>query len=268
VPDREVRNRLITMEDRVWHIRNDLTKVRSKDVLNGIIKDDKANYQVAESELAEDLQLLDDAIALYIEPLQEAYRRIDEWKGKASLQASIAMAESILNYVLLARHSVLLGYYPEARDLLRGCYERTTRCYLFFIDEGQANKFLAGKRISQVEVDRKLNALESQGQGKTLYEELRSYYGAISQDIHPNLHSFQARYGDVNLKEEVGLKPILGGIMSPALGRVVILRVLQCVLSALKIIGAIFREQSGAWEREYKRIVTRQKEILSKLSSA
>jgi len=255
------------MEDRVWHIRNDLTKVSSKDALDGIVKDDKANYHVAESALAEDIQLLDDAIALYIEPLQEAYRRIDEWKGKTSLQASIAMAESILNYVLLARHSILLGYYPEARDLLRGCYERTTRCYLFFIDEGQANRFLGGKKISQEEVDRKLNALWSQGKDKTFYEELRSYYRALSQDIHPNLRSFQARYGDVNLKEEVGLKPILGGIMSPALGRVVILRLLQCVLSALKIIGVIFKEQSGTWEKEYKRIVTLRNEILSKLSS-
>lgn len=256
------------MEEKIWHLTDDFNKLPARDVLKNILRDDRKNYDKAESELGEDIKLLDDAIILYIEPLQEAYRRVDEWKSKATVRASIAMVESTLNYILLARHGILLGYYPEARDLLRNCYERTSRCYLFFVDERQAKRFLSGKRISQPEVDEKLSKLEKQEKVQELYRGLRKYYSFLSEAIHPNLKSFEARYGKPNLKERVGLEPVFGGLLSSVRGRIVVLRVLQSVLSTLRILGYIVAEQSGAWNKDYERIKSASDRLLEQLTDS
>lgn len=255
------------MKDKIWHIRNDFLESKPRDILKGILNDDKANYAKAESELGEFIELLDDAMTLYLESLQGAYRHLDEWKSKASLQASVAMAVATLNYILLARHGILLGYYPEVRDLLRSCYERTTRCYLFFVDEKEAKRFLAGKQIRQPEVDKKLSKLESSNKREELLKSLREYYGVISDVIHPNLKSFEGRYGEPKLRERVGLEPVFGGLMSSTTGRIVIIRILQSVLSALRILGVILVEQSGKWEEDYKRISARHKELLAQFTN-
>jgi len=143
------------MDDKIWHISSGFVKFKPQDVLKSILNDDKANNDKAQSELGKEIELLDTAIALYIELLQAAYRRIDEWKNVASFRAAIAMAGSALNYILLARHGILLGYYPEARDLLRGCYERITCCSVFFVDEKEARRFLSGEKISPSDVRKK-----------------------------------------------------------------------------------------------------------------
>ena len=148
------------MATEIWHLADDFTKLPARDVLDNVLRDDRKNSERAESELAADIRLLDDAIVLYVEALQAAYRLTDKWKDNSCNQAATAMLASALNYILLARHGILLGYYPEAHDLLRSCYERISRCYLFFYSKRFANRFLAGKKIAQCEVDEELSRLE------------------------------------------------------------------------------------------------------------
>jgi len=148
------------MEEKIWYLTDDFIKLPAGAVLKNILRNDKKNYDRAESELDEDIKVLDDAITLYVESLQAAYRQIDKWKVNDSNRAAIAMMISTLNYILLARHGILLGYYPEVCDLLRSCYERISRCYLFFFDGETARRFLEGKQIWQNEVNQKLSKLE------------------------------------------------------------------------------------------------------------
>ncbi len=246
------------MGNEIWHLADDFTKLPARDVLKNILRDDRKNYERAELELAEDIKLLDDAIVLYMEALQAAYRLIDKWKDNSSNRAVIAMLTSALNYVLLARHGILLGYYPEVRDLLRSCYERISRCYLFFYSKKFANSFLSGEKIRQYEVNKEISRLEKEpGKEKELFKSLIQYYGFLSEVIHPNLKSSEARYGEKALGERVGLEYLFGGFMSAELGHATVIRILQTVLSALRILGVILPEESGGWEKEYQQISRR-----------
>jgi hypothetical protein len=234
--------------------------------LKNILRDDRNNYERAELELGEDIRLLDDAVTLYMGSLQAAYRLVDKWESNVSNRAAMAMLVSTLNYVLLARHGILLGYYPEVQDLLRSCYERISRCYLFFHSEKFSSKFLSGKQVKQVKVDEELSKLEK-GKDKrgALFEGLRKYYGFMSDVAHPNLKSFAARYGDKDLGERVGLEYVFGGLMGSKLGHVVIIRILQTVLSALRILGVIVHDESGGWDAEYQKISKKCDEMVDRL---
>ena len=255
------------MEEKIWHLTDDFNKLPARDVLKNILRDDRKNYDRAESELGEDIKLLDDAIILYMESFQAAYRLVDKWKGNVSNRAAMAMLVSTLNYVLLARHGVLLGYYPEVQDLLRSCYERISRCYLLFHDEKFARIFLSGKQISQSTVDKELSKIEQNTSRRDeLYESLRKYYGFMSDVAHPNLKSFEARYGRERLSERVGLVYVFGGLMGLKLGHAVIIRLLQTVLSALRILGIIVHDESGSWDREYQQISKRCEEMVDNLA--
>jgi hypothetical protein len=66
------------MVNEAWYFNDDFNKLPAKDVLRGILRDDKKNYDKAEVELGEEIMLLDNAIILYIESLQAAYHLIDE----------------------------------------------------------------------------------------------------------------------------------------------------------------------------------------------
>ena len=254
------------MGNEIWHLTDDFSKLPARDVLKNILRDDRRNYDRAGLELGEDIKLLDDAIILYIESLQAAYRLVDKWKSNVSNRAAMAMIESTLNYVLLARHGILLGYYPEVQDLLRSCYERITRCYLFFHSGKFANRFLAGKQITQSVVHEELSKLEKDKDNrKVLFKGFRKYYGFMSDVAHPNLKSFAARLGNKDLGERVGLGHVFGGLMGSKLGHVAIIRIIQTVLSALRILGVIVHDESGGWDAEYQEITKKCDEMVDKL---
>ncbi len=243
------------MESEIWHVTDDFSKLPATDALKNILRDDGKNYDRAKSELSEDIELLSKAIVLYIESLQAAHNVIDKWKDNNSNRAAIAMLVSALNYILLARHGIMLGYYPEVQDLLRSCYERITRSYLFFHSERFADRFLSGKQIKAYEVDDELSRLEEDpDKREELFIGLRKYYGSMSDVTHPNLKSFEARYGEEGLGERVGLQYLVGGFISTSLGHVTLIRITQTVLSALRILGIIIHEESGRWDEEYQQI--------------
>jgi hypothetical protein len=246
------------MGNEIWHFTNNFTKLSAEEVLKNLLGDDRGNYDRAMLELSEDIKLLDSAITLYIESLQAAYMLIDEWKNNHSNRAAIAMLISTLNYILLARHGILMGYYPEIRDLLRSCYERISRSYLFFYSEKFAIKFLAGEEIKQSDVDKELSKLEKDPDKRSaLFTDLREYYKFMAGVAHPNLKSFDARCGGEKLGERVGIEYVFGGVMSAERGHVTIIRILQTALSALRILGVILPEQSGSWDKKYQQISAR-----------
>lgn len=243
------------MENEIWHLNDGFNKLPATDALKNILRDDRKNYDRAESELSEDIELLSKALVLYIEAIQAAYNNIDKWKGNDSNRAAVAMMVSTLNYILLARHGVLMGYYPEVRDLLRSCFERISSCYLFFHDGEYARRFLSGEKIWPRKIREELSKLEQDSdKSKELRDSLDKYYAFLSEVVHPNLKSFEARHGEKNLGERVGLQYLLGGIMSTGYGHVVILRITQIALSALRILGVILPEESGNWDKEYQQI--------------
>ncbi|MFC1904985.1 hypothetical protein ACFLXT_04415, partial [Chloroflexota bacterium] len=229
-----------------------------KGALEQLIKEDEANYDRAKGELACTIDVLDRAIALYIEALQGAYKALDDWKAKPNFKAAMAMAGSALNYILLARHGILLGYYPEARDLLRGCHERITRCYLFYSDDEATAKFFAGEQISQVEVDGKLAKLLAGGGDKQdVYNKLTASYRSSSEVVHPNIESLVLRTlfpEGVDFQEHVGIDTTYGGVMSSKFGETVVLSILSSVRFALKVIGVVAEEGSGKWKDDVDRV--------------
>jgi len=256
------------MVNEVWHLTDDFLKLPVGDVLKNILRDDRKNYDRAESELGEDIKFLDDAIFLYAEVLQAAFHLVDKWKSKDSNRAAMAMLISTLNYILLARHGILLGYYPEVRDLLRSCYERISRCHLFFYDGEMARRFLSGGQIKQYIVDEELSKLEKDPNKRDeIYKGLRRYYRVMSGAAHPNLKSFEARYGHKDLGKRVGLEFVFGGVMSQQLGQVYITRLIQTLLSALRILGVMFPEESGGWDKKHQQIRRRCDEIVDKFSA-
>lgn len=250
-------------EDRIWHIDNAFSKLPSREALERILADDLANYDKAQSDLREEIQLLDDGIALYVESIQAAYKEKDQWIEKPALRAAIGMAVTALNYILLARHSILLGYYPEARGLLRSCHEAITRCYLFSVDDSEAKRFLSGEEIWQKDVDTKLGKIFQEENGDRIRKELRIYYGDQSKDAHPNIESLRARVLDPTF----GVPHVIGGFLSTSLGRAVVAVLIKSVVSALHILSAIVREQTGKWGEDYAKVKAGLSQLLGKLQS-
>lgn len=244
------------MKDNFWHVRSDFLTSEPRDVVRGIINDDKKNYSRAESELSKEVALLDEALTLLVASLQGGYRNAQEWKDNVSVKAATAMANSTLNYLLLARHAVLFGYSPEVRDLLRSCHERITRCYLFYADKDEAQKFLSGQEIPQRDVDKKLATILKVDDA--LRKMMRDSYHFQSSVVHPNLESLSARTvgpESEKLNERIVEYPLFGGLLSADIGKLSVYTVIQMTLFTLKVIKVMFVETSGVYDNEYARIL-------------
>lgn len=253
--------------NKIWHIRGSLLSVSSKEVLSSLISDDKKNYEKIEKEFNDDLKILDDALTLYIKSMQGAYSVQETWRNQSKFEAPIIMFSSVLNFLLLIRHSILLGYFPETPTLFRSCNERITRGYLFWQNEDEAKKYLYGEKIEQKEVDERLSTVLAQrsSEEKEIYSALRGLYGHESKMSHPNLESFKLRYGDLaddKLKESIINTTIWGGLLSDDLIKPVIYSALQITLRAISILRLIFVDSSGSYEKEYTVILDKYKGYL------
>jgi len=243
----------------LWNVSGSILSRPAREVLSLLVADDKKNYEKIEREFGDDLKLLDDALALYIESIQGAYRVQEKWRNKPSAEAPIILFSSVLNILLLIRHSILLGYFPETPTLFRNCHERITRGYLFWLNESEAKDYLSGKKLSQIDIDKRLSAaLEPRDdKEKEIYSELRKTYRHESELSHPNLSSFKLRYGDseiTTLKEKVISSPVWGGILFDELVKPVVYSAIQITIRAISIIKLIFVESSGSYEKEFEEI--------------
>lgn len=252
-------------ESKTWHMRNDFEKIPPQIAFKRIDEDDRANYKTAFSELSNELDLLQRAITLFIEIIQGAYRVKGKWIDDISIRASISMANEVLNYVLFIRHSILLGYLPEAYTLFRSCYERTTRCFLFLCRKDQAERFFDGKQIKQEKVDRILRDLESEEKAHVLYDSLRERYTRMSKHSHPNIESLTLRYGEEDIKQRAGKDIMVGGINSTKFGKAAVSLLLQSIILILMILKSKFEEESGKFEKDFKVIIAETTRLVGSL---
>ncbi len=256
----------------IWHMSGSLLSRSAKEVLSALISDDKKNYEKADQQFGDDLKLLDDSLVLCIKTIQGAYSVQQKWRNKSTFEAPIIMFSSVLNYLLLIRHSILLGYFPETPMLFRSCHERITRGYLFWLNESEADRYLSGKKRKQEEIDNKLSlALASRSsEEKEIYCKLRRVYSHESEMSHPNLSSLKMRYGDLEaekLKDKAIDYPIWGGILSDVLVRPIVYSALQITLYAVSIIKLIFVESSGSYEADYKAIYDKYTDYIQSIKS-
>jgi hypothetical protein len=248
------------MESGFWHMKHDFLNTSPRDIVRGIIEDDKNNYARAKAEFSEEIKLLDDALALFVMSLQGGYRIQTAWENNISVKASVVMANAMLNQLFLARHAVMLGYFAECHDLLRSFHERVNCCAVFFNDEDEAKHFFDGAEIWPRDVRKKLSSFLAEGNDvkrDEILKILKDSYNRESKIVHPNLESLRDRTGGPkteDLKDRVVKYPFWGGMLSYDLGKPIIFIIIQATLLALKIIGVIFEENSGVWKKEFSRI--------------
>ena len=247
------------MQEPIGNVGSDFIRLKSRDVLKQLLKRDEGNYGAARSKLNQHMRVLDDAVALFITRLQEAYRSADAWRANAPVQLSIAMAASTLNCVLLTRHGILLGYYPEVRDLFRGCFERVTRCVLFHMDGDEAHRFLAGVAIQQSHVDDRLTPLLSRvDAGETgAARDFRGLYRFLHDVVQSSLGTTELGTGDSGLARLVGrpeMESLFGGVLSAENGKAHIAVLTLIVLFALSALRIVLGEGPSDWVAELDRV--------------
>ena len=140
------------VKHKYWSGASEFINADAKRLLTDIINYDDNNRKEISIKCQEALNLLDKAIAIFIAVLQKLYENKNIWENALNSRAAVAMANSALNYHLLARHTVMLGYAYETEPLFRACFERMTRCAVFQLDEKLANRFWSDKEIKQSEI--------------------------------------------------------------------------------------------------------------------
>jgi hypothetical protein len=255
----------------ISHPKGTLPAYHGKDLISDIFSRDKQNYENAEHDYQEDIALLDDALGLYVSILKGAYTVKDRWQRQAAYEAPIILLSSVLNTLVLLRYSILAGYYSEISALFKNCYEGTTRSFLFWIDETEAEKFLSGEILPQKEVDKKLSALgePTEKVKKAAYIAQRKEYENVVTMAYPGLAGFKFRYGDLEpgeLREKIIGSPISGGPVSGEALKTLIDKALQSTLFAVSVIKSIFVDSSGSYENEYRQIMKRYGERTKQLS--
>jgi hypothetical protein len=239
-----------------WHGKGKFEKETPSEILATISRSD--NYYVAHLSFRAErlLKSLDASIAFFIELLQFAYKSRNGWQENPQIKAGIAMANGTLNYFLLARHSVILGYGSEAQMLYRGCFERMTRAVVFQIDESLSKRFWKGKQISQSEINNKISRYLEGKNEKAMFDQIyKSYkntWKMLSDLSHPNLITLGFRslvvegtFANVSLGIDIGL----GGMPDETIisGIIGLMMHLSFSLSLMRILVSEFL---GKWNKK------------------
>jgi hypothetical protein len=221
-----------------------------------------------------------------IELIQGLYKVRAEWVDDAKLRGTVAVSVSAFNTLMLARHAVLQGYYPEAQGILRDSYEKVTRAWLFRFDDKSVEIFWGGGRLNQVDVDKRIansydGPIESSAD-KEIYEMLRQKYKNMSARSHANLGALAWRTPNLDpekykedpitaLGDSVGKDLILGGLLSKDTGRALLSDVTLEAQLALKVLITVAKDQDGYWKEQYASVsntITAEQEELNKIYGA
>jgi hypothetical protein len=238
------------------HGKGKFEKESPFDLLATIIRSD--NYQVMHLSFRAEslLKSLDASIAFYIELLQVAYKNRINWQGDPQIKAGIAMANTTLNHLLIARHAVILGYGAEAQMLYRGCFERMTSAVVFQIDAKLAKLFWSGKQINQFEINDAISLyLESKhekGTFKQIYESYKQNWKMLSELSHPNLETVMFRILSIegrSIDESIGIDIGLGGMTNESVISGIIGLMTQITFS-LSLMRIFVSEFLGKWNKK------------------
>jgi len=225
-------------------------------VLSAFWQDDEFNRQGSLATFKDELALVDEGLALYIEAIQGAFREIAKWQGDVQLRASISMFIHALNMFLASRHLLTHGYLAEARLLTRSIHESLSQALVFAMDKTFAKRFYDGKEIRPKEIRCRLSkALADQETREAeIYKEFRDLYRRLSAGAHPTLNSFSLRTaahkpGISGLAKAVPEGVLMGGLLEDEFGRVAWLALARNITSGLASVRQVLKESTGGWDR-------------------
>lgn len=220
------------------------------------------------------MNVLDKAIALFISVLQKLYENKSRWEGATNSRAAIAMANSTLNYHLLSRHAVILGYSSETYPLSRACFERITRCIVFQLDEKLAKRFWAGKEIKQGEIRDIISEYfekKVEGTYKEAKKQISNLYKELSSVTHPHLKTIRFRTVHTSniADENTGINFTYGGESSDIVALMNIADCMTYVMFSLFMLEMLSKEILGTWgnvlERKIQSLFKEDDALLAKI---
>lgn len=253
------------MSDEIWHFHIDFLETPASEVVKRHWADDELNRERSLTTFKDELDLVDQGLALYIEPVQAALKNHTALEDDFSLRASIAMLEHAFNSFLAWRHLLALGYLAEGNLFRRSVYESLCQAMVFKSNESFATKFYEGKEIPARDIRKKISLLladEEKNQDAVL-SIFKEAYANLSSGAHPTLASFALRTGARSsdyerLKMVVPENVVIGGLLNDDIGRAVWLAFARDVASALTVVGSVITEGTGGWDKdsqEYRKTV-------------
>ena len=257
----------------MWNLREGFFSTPAHQLVANTHADDEENRRMGVEKFGEELNLIDQGLALLIELLQNGRPDIEQIKN--THRAAFAMGDSLINYLLATRHLLLSGYYPEARSLFRDCHERMTRVVVFSQEEAMAERFLAGRQITQASIDRLLAPyLEDSNDGEDdPFKMLRSIYSDHSDVVHPNLESLNLRLPTAGreiseLTEHAGRAPLVGGLLSERMGKQTLIVLLRIVLESCGAVGSFVVDESGSWYQEFQSLRNSHAQLVQQVATS
>ena len=199
---------MVETQYKYWSGATEFINADAKRLLPEMLSYDEENKYEWSHNIKLAMKSLDKSIAQFISVLQKFYQNKEKWEDAQNSRASVAMANSALNYHLLARHTVVLGYFSETEPIHRACFERMTRCAVFQLEEELAEKFWSGKQIRQKQIGDLLSKhFEDRvtGFGEIANERIKDMYKNLSQVAHPNLMVLQFRTVQTPEKAEINV---------------------------------------------------------------
>ena len=193
-----------TIKQPFWRL-SDFLADSTNQLTAKIVEDDRRNAAQTEEEISEWLILYDQSLEFLFAAFEAAYRQTGRWVAQDHVRSAMVMLVSATNHLLLIRHAIAFGYYPETQSLLRAVHERSSLALLFISEPDWSRKFLAGDRIDQVNVDRAL--ADSFGDDndpddvKAIYDSFRGKFELRSKVTHPNLQSFVGRTAEFTYED-------------------------------------------------------------------
>ncbi len=187
---------MVEIQHKYWSGATEFINADAKRLLPEMIRYDENNKSELNHNINLALSSHDKGLAQFITVLQKLYQNKKKWENTPNTRAAVAMANSALNYHLLARHTIVLGYPTETEPIHRACFERMTRCAVFQLEEDLAQKFWKGKQIRQKQIDKLLSKdfeNKATGVGEIANKVIRNMYGNLSQVSHPNLKVLRLR---------------------------------------------------------------------------
>ena len=246
---------------------------------------DRKNASLSEVAVKEWLDIYDRGLVFLFAALQSSYKFKEGWIGKDNLRSALAMIASATNHLILIRHAISMGYYPESQSLFRGVHERSSLALSFVVAPEIAVKFLKGDRINQPEVDRSIAdafADESDPEvSKEIYADFRGKFARRSKLAHPNLQSFVGRTAEFTYEEwkaneiealanSVGKDIFLGGMQSQPTAMAHLGDGLHEALEVMSVLVMIITDESGQLMdsyRELRKVIEAQIEKLDGIGS-
>ncbi len=263
------------VEYKYWSGATEFTNADAKRLLTDMLNYDNDNREKISVECQEALNLLDKAIALFILVIQRLYENRSRWGSSSNSTAAVAMANSTLNYHLLARHTIVLGYPSETEPLFRACFERMTRCAAFQLDEEMADRFWSGKRINQGEIRDVLSKHfedKAEGTNAIAQEVMKDTYRRHSEVSHPNLKTLQFRTLNTSNNDteiQIGMDSSYGSEPSNTLKLMAISHSITHVTFSLFMLEILSKAILGSWgnvlERRIQSLLREDDELLVRI---